>query len=217
MIGSADPPLAAAPAAAARIFGDRLDAAVRYADLLATRGITEGLLGPREATLIWDRHLLNSAALSPLIPTDATAIDIGSGAGLPGLALALARPDLSVVLLEPMARRARFLRDCLTELSLHRVEVVGRRAQDAGDLGGRANTVTARAVAPLHRLIPMALPLLRPGGSLLALKGRRAADDITQARRNGVTEAIELLSTDIGTGPATVVRVRRSATERGPS
>lgn len=218
MKSAADSPLLpAAPTAAARVFGRQRDAAVRYAELLATRGIAEGLLGPREAPSIWRRHLLNCVAIAPLVPAGSSLIDIGSGAGLPGIPLALARPDLTVVLLEPMARRARFLRECLAELGISGVCVVASRAQDASGYRGWAGIATARAVAPLSRLIPMALPLLRPDGDLIALKGERAPDDITQARRDGVTAQMELVVVRGDGGPATVVRVRPGATERGSS
>src|SRR5918993_2701250 len=170
----------AVPAAAGQVFGAGLAGAVAYAELLATDGTVRGLIGPREVPRLWDRHLLNSAVIGELVPTGARVVDVGSGAGLPGIPLALARPDIEVVLLEPLARRAVFLTECVRRLALPKVAVVRGRAEE-GDvrrrLGG-ADVVTARAVAPLERLAGWCLPLLRPGGRLLALKGESAAEEL---------------------------------------
>jgi 16S rRNA (guanine527-N7)-methyltransferase len=154
---------------------------VRYAELLAGPGVVRGLLGPREAAVIWSRHILNCAAVAALVPERAEVLDLGSGAGLPGLPLALARPDLTVTLVEPMARRCAFLTEVLAELGLRHVSV--RRAR-AEELTGppTADVVVARALAPLHRLIRLGLPLLRPAGTLLAIKGENAAEELTAAR-----------------------------------
>jgi 16S rRNA (guanine527-N7)-methyltransferase len=196
------------PPAAAEVFGDRLPLAVRYADLLCGPGAERGLIGPREVERIWGRHLLNSAALAPLIPPAGTVVDIGSGAGLPGIPLAIARPDLQVVLLEPMQRRVEFLRECVDALGLA-VAVQRGRAEDGGM---QADVVVARAVAPLGRLIELADRLLGPHGQLLALKGRTAPSEIAAARDaagRGGYAAPELLAIDAGGEPAIVVRVRR--------
>lgn len=166
----------APPTGTADLFGDRVDLAVRYADLLASAGVERGLLGPREADRIWDRHLLNCAAISPLIPHGDRVCDIGSGAGLPGLVIAIMRPDIEMVLLEPLLRRTRFLDECVAQLGLDNVTVIrGRAEEHAGKMN--MDSVVARAVAPLDRLVAWALPLLRPGGQLLAMKGESARDE----------------------------------------
>jgi 16S rRNA (guanine527-N7)-methyltransferase len=188
-------------------FGDRAALADRYADLLSTAGITRGLLGPREAARIWERHLLNSAAIAPLIPAAARVVDLGSGAGLPGIPLAIARPDLTMVLLEPMQRRVAFLHDCLAELQLKNVSI--RHARAEAGLQPLADVVVARAVAPLDRLLQLCEPLLVADGTLLALKGQTAADELAQLRRGPSVEA-ELLSLPALGQPATVIRVSRA-------
>jgi 16S rRNA (guanine527-N7)-methyltransferase len=166
--------------AARALFGERLGLAAEYADLLVTDGVVRGLIGPREAERIWDRHLLNCAAVAELIPTGAHVVDVGSGAGLPGVVLAIARPDLSVVLLEPLARRTAFLTEVVDALRLGEKVVVARsRAEEvAGRLpAGPADIVTARAVAPLDRLAGWCLPLATVGGRLLAIKGASASEE----------------------------------------
>jgi len=167
-------------AAARALFGDRLDLAIRYAEHLSGTGVERGLLGPREVPRLWDRHLLNSAAVAELIPDQADVADVGSGAGLPGLPLAIARPDITVRLIEPLLRRSTWLDDVVSELGLTNVEVLRVRAEE---LAGRitVQVVTARAVAPLARLCEICLPLLRPGGLLLALKGRQAEAELADA------------------------------------
>jgi len=182
------------PPAAQLVFGARLPLAESYARLLTGPGVERGLVGPREPERIWDRHLLNCAALAPLLPDDARVVDVGSGAGLPGLALAIRRPDLYVDLVESLRRRTDFLAEVVGELGLSdRVRVVRGRVEDPAviDAVGSADWVTARAVAPLDRLVAWCLPLLRPGGSLLALKGARAAEELAEhagavRRRGGV-------------------------------
>ncbi|GAB2910133.1 16S rRNA (guanine(527)-N(7))-methyltransferase RsmG [Rhodococcus aerolatus] len=170
---------------AAGLFGDRLDLARRYAVLLATAGVERGLVGPREVPRTWERHVLNSAVLGEVVEAGATVVDVGSGAGLPGVPLALARPDLTVVLLEPLLRRVTFLGEVVAELGLgDRVRVVRGRAEDGGvrrDVGG-ADVVTSRAVAPLARLAGWCLPLARAGGRVVALKGASAADEVARDR-----------------------------------
>jgi len=162
------------------VFGSRLPAAVRYAGLLAGPGVARGLLGPREVPRLWERHLLNCAAIAGLPQSGATVADLGSGAGLPGIVLAIVRPDLQVVLLEPAARRADFLAEAVDLLRLTNVTILRARAEDAAaEL--RVPVVTARAVAPLGRLVGWALPLLEPAGRLLAIKGRLADREVTAA------------------------------------
>ncbi|MEV4753973.1 16S rRNA (guanine(527)-N(7))-methyltransferase RsmG [Micromonospora sp. NPDC049559] len=205
--------------AARRLFGTRLDLAAAYAGLLATDGVVRGLVGPREAPRIWDRHLLNCAAVAELIPDGATVLDVGSGAGLPGLVLAIARPDLSVVLVEPLARRTAFLDEAVTRLGLRRsVTVVRARAEEylAGDPHARplGDVVTARAVAPLDRLAGWCLPLARVGGRLLALKGASAEDEITEhrdavERLGGGEPVVRRCGIEVIDPPTTVVEVVR--------
>lgn len=192
--------------------------AVRYAGLLAGPGAERGIVGPAEAARIWDRHLLNCAAVASLVPTRCLLADLGSGAGLPGIVLALLRPECDVVLVESLARRAAFLDECVTALDLARVRVVRGRAEDlAGTI--RADIVTARAVAPLSRLAGWAVGLCRPGGSVLAMKGAGAAAEVRRdgpaLRRLGVTDVsvLEVGSEDIDP-PATVVRFRAPVRRR---
>jgi 16S rRNA (guanine527-N7)-methyltransferase len=208
----------AVPAEAAAVFGPALDRAAAYARLLATDGTVRGLIGPREVSRLWDRHLLNSAAIATLVPADARVVDVGSGAGLPGIPLALARPDLAITLLEPLARRVAFLTECVERLGLEQVTVVRGRAEEGPvrrELGG-ADVVTARAVAPLDRLAGWCLPLLRPGGQLLALKGSTAAEELAAVQP--LAGAASAVLTEAGNPPATVVVVTRGtvrATARG--
>jgi 16S rRNA (guanine527-N7)-methyltransferase len=201
-----------APAEAASVFGGALDQARRYAELLATDGVTRGLIGPRETDRLWERHLLNCAALTELLPDYGRLVDIGSGAGLPGIVLAMLRPSLEVTLLEPLLRRAVFLEECVAELGLANATVLRARAEDksAAQLG--ADIATARAVAPLDRLAGWAARLLRPGGQLLAIKGQSAEAELAAARpvlsRLGVRSA-EVLQAGHGrvVSATTVVRV----------
>ena len=200
-----------APPAAATVFGARLDAVGEYARLLATDGVTRGLLGPREVPRLWERHLLNCAVVADLLGPGATVTDVGSGAGLPGIPLALARPDLDIELLEPLQRRAIFLEEVVAALGLDRVRVVRGRAEDAVGAAG-VDVVTARAVAPLSRLAGWCLPLLRPGGSLIALKGAQAMAELDAAaddlRRLGAVDwGVELCGHGLVDPPTIVVRV----------
>jgi 16S rRNA (guanine527-N7)-methyltransferase len=167
------------PAAAAAIFGSRLPLAVRYAAMLASSGVERGLIGPREANRLWQRHLLNCAVIGEVIARGARVVDLGSGAGLPGLPLALARPELDITLLEPMVRRVTWLREVIDELGVP-VRVIRGRAEDPaiqGEVGG-VDVVTARAVAPLARLAGWALPLLVEGGLLVAMKGETVVAEV---------------------------------------
>lgn len=205
-----------APPAAERVFEDRLPVIRRYADLLAGPGTQRGLLGPREVERIWDRHLLNCGVLAPAIAVRSTVCDVGSGAGLPGIVVAIARPDLQLTLLEPLLRRAEFLSEAVDTLELPNVEVVRSRAEDHS---GAYDVVTARAVAPLSRLARVALGLCRPGGSVLAMKGERAATELHEARQElaklGVVEStIERLGEGLVPIPTTVVRLVAGESKR---
>ncbi|WP_369830085.1 16S rRNA (guanine(527)-N(7))-methyltransferase RsmG [Micromonospora sp. WMMB235] len=206
--------------AARALFGDRLDLAAAYAELLATDGVVRGLIGPRETPRLWERHLLNCAVVAERIPEGASVIDVGSGAGLPGLVLAIARPDLTVTLVEPLARRTAFLIEAVQRLGLTRdVRVFRGRAEEAA-AGSRdreplsADIVTARAVAPLDRLASWCLPLVASGGRLVALKGASAADEITEhaeavIRLGGATPELHRCGEGVIDPPATVVEVVR--------
>ncbi len=214
------PPPDQRPAAVA-CFGDRLDLAERYAGLLVSEGVTRGLIGPRETDRIWDRHLLNCAAVAELIPPGATVVDVGSGAGLPGVVLAVARPDLAITLLEPLARRATFLSEVVEFLGLTAATVVRARAEECTPKRGRpllpaCDVATARAVAPLDRLAAWCLPLVRVGGRLLALKGSSAADEVEAhrvaiARAGGEPPAIRSCGGALLEAPTTVVEITRAA------
>ncbi|MGE5694480.1 MAG: 16S rRNA (guanine(527)-N(7))-methyltransferase RsmG [Candidatus Sericytochromatia bacterium] len=205
------------PPAAVELFGDRLGRAARYAALLATDGVERGLIGPREADRIWQRHLLNSAAVESLVPDGATVIDVGSGAGLPGIPLALARPDVHVILLEPMLRRTTFLQEAVYAVGVD-ARVVRGRAEDAAirDQLAGADVVVCRAVAGLDKVAEWGLPLLRRGGLLLALKGDRADEEVAQNRRvmsELGAEAVRVVRCggDYFDPPATVVIARRGS------
>ena len=197
---------------AAEVFGAALDQARRYAELLATDGVTRGLIGPRETERLWDRHLLNCAAVAELLPERGVLVDIGSGAGLPGVVLAMLCPSLQVILLEPLLRRSVFLEECVAELGLSNATVLRARAEDKAAAHIEADVATARAVAPLDRLAGWAVRLLRPGGELLAIKGQSADEEIAAAQpvlsRLGVRSA-EVLRAGHGrvVMATTVVRV----------
>jgi len=205
-------PASPVPDCAPSVFGAALPAAVTYAGILATRGMEQGLIGPREVPRLWDRHLLNCAVVAELIePAPGTLLDLGSGAGLPGLVLAMLLPGTAVTLLEPMERRCRFLTECVTELGLANVTVLRGRAEDVTI---RTDAVTARAVAPLPRLAELAMGVVRPGGMVLAIKGRTAAEELKAAgpvlRRLGARDARVVRAGQGKVDPATTV-VRFSA------
>ena len=160
------------------IFGDLTDQAVEYGQILATTAVERGLIGPREVDRIWDRHIFNSLPLITLMPEGATVIDIGSGAGLPGVVLGLARPDLQITLLEPLERRATFLLEVVAQIGLTNLQVVRGRAEEHK---ARYQIVTARAVAPLPKLLQISWRLIAPGGKLLALKGESAESELAAA------------------------------------
>lgn len=207
------------PDSARRAFSsERLPLVERYVALLADAGVERGLIGPREAPRLWDRHVLNCLAVASGIPQGSRVADLGSGAGLPGLVLALGRPDLSVTLVEPLLRRTTFLEEAVAALGLDSVSVVRGRAEE---LHGEArfDVVTARALAPLSRLLGWAMPLVLPGGVLLAMKGSSARDEIAAASKQvrrlrcAAPEILELTAPD-GQSTATVVRVAHADPSR---
>jgi 16S rRNA (guanine527-N7)-methyltransferase len=174
----------AAPEAAGEIFGPRLAVAERYAELLASVAVERGLVGPHEADRVWERHILNSAAVAELLSAGERIVDIGSGAGLPGIPLAIARPDLRVVLVEPMLRRAEFLEAVIAELGVTVAVARGRAEEPAvRDRCAGMDAAVSRAVAALDKLTRWCLPLLRPGGRMVAIKGESAGDEVNRYRR----------------------------------
>ncbi len=185
------------PVAAAALFGDRIDLARRFTRDLAYYGETLGLIGPLELPRLWSRHVLNSAVMAPLLHEGARVGDIGSGAGLPGLVLAIARPDAHLVLIEPMERRCDWLTAEAERLGLTNVTVLRARAEEAFS-AGLLDQATARAVSALRTLIPITAPLVRSGGELLFLKGERVHDEIAKAAKQiakarlGDVEVLEL-------------------------
>lgn len=211
---STNVPISAAEQKAAQhIFGDRLPLAERYVEHLATSGIERGLIGPREVPRLWGRHVLNCAIMSELMPEGATVADVGSGAGLPGLTLALARPDLRINLIEPLERRTIWLNEVIEDLELTNVGVLRARSEQLFDEVS-VDIVTARAVSALKNLIGMCMPLANSTGELLALKGRSAAEEIEAAAKvlkkyKCAEPEILTVGTDILKEPSTVVRVRR--------
>lgn len=188
------------PDAAKEIFGERIDVARRYAQRLETAGIQRGLIGPREIPRIWGRHILNSAVLGEVIEDGQRVIDVGSGAGLPGIPLAIARPRVKVQLLEPLLRRTKFLEEVVADLQLDNVEVHRGRAEEKPiirELSG-ADVVTSRAVAPLGKLCAWSLPLAKVGGAMKALKGSSVTEEIERDAQEinkaggGSREVVEL-------------------------
>lgn len=201
------------PPSVADVFGDNAPLATRFYDLLADQGVLRGLIGPREVDRLWERHLLNSAAVAELIPPNASVVDVGSGAGLPGIPLAIARPDITLTLVEPMLRRTDWLTQVVEQLDLD-VRVLRGRAEEktVRATAGGADVVTARAVAPLDRLASWCLPLARNGGVLLAMKGARAAEEIEthQAavrRLGGCNPTVVSCGVESLEEPTTVVRI----------
>jgi 16S rRNA (guanine527-N7)-methyltransferase len=198
---------------AREIYGAKFPAINRYVDILGSTAVEWGLLGPREAERLWDRHILNSAALSRLIAADSAVADVGSGAGLPGIPLAILRPDVRVTLIEPLLRRTTFLTQSVEELQISdRVEVVRSRAEDHQHT---YDVLVARALAPLDRLIGWCNPLRAPDGVILALKGASAADEIAAAGRQLQAAQLEAEVLKVRAHPdlepATVVRLSANA------
>ncbi|MEQ6900882.1 16S rRNA (guanine(527)-N(7))-methyltransferase RsmG [Nocardioides sp. YIM 152588] len=190
--------------------------AARYADLLCTEGVVRGLIGPREAPRIWDRHLLNCVLMAPALATGQRVADIGSGAGLPGLVLAIARPDVSFTLIEPLLRRTTFLEEVVAELGLDNVTVERGKA-DAFHGKQSFDVVTARAVSALSNLIAWGMPLVAADGALLVMKGSSAEDEI-----EGASEALQAWGCappdveEIGDPDAGAVRLVRVRWSGGP-
>lgn len=198
--------------AAERIFGDRLNLAKRYVEHLATSGIERGLIGPREVPRLWSRHVLNCAVVAELINDGVKVADVGSGAGLPGLCLAIARPDLHLTLIEPLERRVIWLEEVVLDLGLSNVVIMRSRAEAAiGKV--KCSVVTARAVSALNTLAPLTIPLLGGEGELLAIKGKSADEEITKAAKvlkklGGAHTEVVVAGQGILEEPTTVVRVK---------
>ncbi|MCV7122815.1 16S rRNA (guanine(527)-N(7))-methyltransferase RsmG [Mycobacterium lacus] len=208
------------PAAAFEVFGPRLDLARRYAQALAGAGVDRGVLGPREAGRLWERHLLNSATIAELLESGDRVIDIGSGAGLPGIPVAIARADLRVILLEPLLRRVEFLREVVADLGLA-ADVVRGRAEEpwVQEQVGGCDAAVSRAVAALDKLTKWSMPLLRPNGRMLAIKGERASEEVHEHRRvMAASGAVDVRVITCGANylrpPTTVVLARRGAEAR---
>lgn len=204
--------LEAEPAVAASLFGDHIELARRFTADLAREGETRGLIGPLELPRLWSRHVVNSALVAPLLRPGRVG-DVGSGAGLPGLVLAIARPDVDLVLIEPMERRVDWLTEEADALGLDNVEVVRARAEEA-QLGEPLDQVTARAVSALSKLLPLTAPLLRPGGEFIVMKGARVDEEIAAAqkviRKLGLQNvAVEILGEGIVPDPTRVFRATR--------
>jgi 16S rRNA (guanine527-N7)-methyltransferase len=209
-----------APQAAGALFGSRLESAQRYTEILAGTGVERGLLGPREVDRLWDRHILNSAAIAELLEDGERIADIGSGAGLPGIPLALARPDLRLTLIEPLLRRSEFLREVVEDLGIE-ITIVRGRAEDRSvrKQVGEMDAVVSRAVATLDKLTKWSVPLLRPDGRMVAIKGERADEEIREHRRvmaslGAVDVRVMRCGADYLDPPATAVVARRESTAR---
>lgn len=202
-----------APTEARGVFSSTLPTAEAFCRLLAEDATVRGLIGPREVPRLWERHLLNCALVTDVLAPSATVADIGSGAGLPGLVIAIRRPDLSVTLIEPLLRRTTFLDEAVRSLGLTNVEVLRGRAEEVH--GRRTfDVVTSRAVAPLDRLARWSLPLVRHEGEMVAMKGSSAPDEVAAAgsvlrKLGGVDPRIERLGDGLVDPPVTVVRIRR--------
>ena len=206
------------PASARGVFSHALPQAERYTHLLATEGVVRGLIGPREAPRLWERHVLNCAVLGEAIGPDLEVADIGSGAGLPGLVLAIARPDLQVTLVEPLLRRTTFLEEVVADLGLTNVEVVRGRAEE---LHGTRDfdVVTSRAVAPLGRLLGWSMPLVRQGGALVAMKGSSVEEEIEAAAKELAAHGagavtVSTVGAELLDPPTTVLRVEATRPSR---
>ncbi|GAB3571104.1 16S rRNA (guanine(527)-N(7))-methyltransferase RsmG [Arthrobacter alkaliphilus] len=197
--------------AAEKIFGDRLGLAQRYVEHLATSGTERGLIGPREVPRLWSRHVLNCAVIESAIAHGSHVADVGSGAGLPGLCLAIARPDLELTLIEPLERRVIWLQEVVDDLGLANVTVMRTRAELAVGMVD-ADVVTARAVSALTKLAGLTIPLLNGKGEVVAIKGRSAAEEIEQAAKvirklGGVETSVLVCGQELLEEPTTVVRI----------
>ena len=203
----------AEPTEAALLFGDRIESARRFTEALGAHGEERGLIGPLEPPRLWTRHILNSAIAAPLFRSGDRVGDIGSGAGLPGLVLAIARPDVDWVLIEPMERRVAWLEEQTDALGLGNVEIVRARGEEWAE-GPVLDAVTARAVSALKTLIPVTAPLLRSGGELILLKGANAANEIDAAakviaRHRLVDVRVEVIGDGVIAEPTRVVRASK--------
>lgn len=202
-----------APESAQGVFAGRLPLAEAYAASLATDGVTRGLIGPREVSRLWERHLLNCAVVSEVLDEGSSVADVGSGAGLPGIALAIVRPDLRLTLVEPLLRRTSYLVEIAAQLELRNVEVVRARADEVTDRS--FDVVTSRAVAALDKLARWSMPLVRRGGSMVAMKGSRAHEEVSasaQLLRKWSTEParVVVVGGDVLSPPTTLVQVVRT-------
>jgi 16S rRNA (guanine527-N7)-methyltransferase len=230
--GTGETRTAPVPASAAVVFGGRLALAERFATILADTGVTHGLIGPREVPILWERHILNCAVAHEAFPADQSVVDVGSGAGLPGLALAIVRPDLHLHLVEPMLRRTTWLSTTIEELGLDNCTVHRGRAEELHGVLS-APFATARAVARIDKLARWTFPLLRDGGTLVALKGDSAQQELDAEqktlRKLGMTTArivtygsellpvpTTTLQVTIGARPAAASRAKGSARRAGP-
>lgn len=188
-----------------------METAAAFAARLASDGVIRGLVGPREVPRLWDRHLLNCAVLSDVIPASATVADLGAGAGLPGIVLAIARPDVHVTLVEPLLRRTTFLHEVVEELRLVNATVHRGRAESLHGLA-TFDVVTSRALAPLERLLAWSMPLVGEHGVMVAMKGSSVATEIVEAESTlahfgcSPPELLTLTQAD-GVSTTTVVRV----------
>lgn len=211
-----------APESARGVFSRALPLAEQFAELLTREATVRGLIGPREVPRLWERHLLNCAVITDLMPPASTVCDVGSGAGLPGIVLAIRRPDLQVTLLEPLLRRTAFLDLAVSTMELSNVHVHRGRAEELPgerDWVGGFDVVTSRAVAPMDRLARWSLPLVRPGGLLLAMKGSSAANELREAgseirRLGGLGPTVEMVGADRLGPPVTVVRILKASDMR---
>jgi 16S rRNA (guanine527-N7)-methyltransferase len=219
--GVDEPGTPAPPGNAATVFGPLLPLATAYVARLASDGVTRGLIGPREVPRLWERHVLNSAAVAEAVPAGARVVDVGSGAGLPGIPLGLARPDIELTLVEPMARRVEFLEDVVSELAVPaglRWRVVRGRAEErsVATAVGPVDVVTARAVAPLPRLVGWCRGLMRPGTQLIALVGASALAELPALVPDLVAAGMRdvhprAVGADLGDAATTVVVMTRGA------
>jgi len=206
------------PETAESVFGERIDTAIGYHGWLAEAAVTRGLIGPRETPRLWDRHILNCAVVGELFDEGERVVDIGSGAGLPGIPVAIARPDLAIVLVEPLLRRTTFLDEVVEALGLDNVTVVRGRAEEPTVVAnhGDADAVTSRAVAPLDRLVGWSAPLIQAGGRLVAMKGASAQQEIDQHRQSceaaGITDLrVATAGEKVLAEPTTLVVGKRNA------
>jgi 16S rRNA (guanine527-N7)-methyltransferase len=214
---SETPELAPAPAAAADVFGERLPLAEAYHRSLATDGSTRGFIGPREVPRLWDRHILNCAVIGEVMETGASIADVGSGAGLPGIPLAIARPDLRITLIEPLLKRSVYLAEVVELLGLDNVTVIRGRAEEKSvrqALGTGVDLVTSRAVAPLGKLAGWSLPLVRVGGAMVAMKGSSVTEELERdaaliRRAGGGRAEILTVGAEHLAEPTTVIRIPR--------